>query len=221
MDLPNNLTRVLDEHWDHIQNYNVDTFDPKLANSGIRTVSLVFKISDGASKKIAEALEKIPDDLKKEMVFQPYQGYHLTIQWFPEEHLSLVNERFFKDLLEVFAGFKIINGSLVFPLLGRAGLLGTIKTETDLEMSHIRSEVNGVWKKYNLPFGLDPKYEGLSYMSLSRFVAELTQEEKFFLKEYPQQEIPGIALSQARLVLNDKFMTPENTKVLQTFDLMT
>lgn len=127
--------------------------------------------------------------------------------------------RFKKELKEVFGKFAPIKGEVALPYFGKAGLLGIFKTEDDKEFLAIRQKIHHLWYDLRLPLGLPQKYYDLAYLSLTRYTGKFTQPEKEVLKNLPKQKISGVILAKVFLILNDKFMTPKDTKVLKKFDL--
>jgi len=221
VDLPNSWEKLLEEHWEHIKIKNVDVISPQNILSKKRTFSLIFKVPVKASGKIYKYLEEtIPERLKRQMILQPWKGYHFTVQWSPEESLKDKNiSQVIEKLQVLLVEFPPIKGDLLFPFFGRAGLLGIFKTETDKEFFHLRQKVNEVLKSFNLPLGVPPKYSDLAYLSLTRYKESFTPKDKQFLKNLSVNKTPSIVFSEALLVLNDKFMTSKNTKIFKKLTL--
>lgn len=221
MDLSDSWKTLLEEHWRHIKTGNVDLLSLRDISSKKRTLGLIFKVPEGTSKTIYGYLEKtIPEHLKKQIAIQPWEGYHFTIQWSPEKPLRSKDvSQIGKDLQILLAEFSPIKGNLLFPFFGKAGLLGIFKTEADKEFPHLRQAVNKLWKSFGLPLGVPPKYSDLAYLSLTRYKKSFTPKDKQFLKNLSVNKTPRIAFSEALLVLNDKFMTPENTETLRRMPL--
>ncbi len=221
MQLPISWDRLLENHWKQITTENVTIFDKSSLKLKERTFALVFKIPIEASKEIKRTLsQSIPKHLKEKFLFQPYKGYHFSIQWCHEEELKG------KEISDISAKFRNllsktnpIKGDFIFPLFGKAGFMGMLKTRTDQDFLLLREKVNKVWSSLGLPLGVPPKYSELAYVSLTRFNKVLTDKEKRLLKNLRVEKIPDIVLDEATLVLNDKFMTPEKTEILYKLTL--
>lgn len=213
--LPSNWDKLLREHWQQIVLKNVDVFDVK--EEPKRNLGLVFKVPLNTSRKIKNVLDEIiPESLKGRILFQPFQGYHFTIQWSSEEYHRKINMALLKkELMEIFSELSPIEGQILFPYFGKMGLLGIFKTKRDRELLVIRQRVYQIWQDLGLPLGFPQKYYDLAYLSLSRYAGKFTKAERESLRNLPKQEIPEVRLTKTILVLNDKFMTPENTEVLK------
>lgn len=224
MDLPFLWRKLLDDHWSQIKPGNVVEFDTYKPAQKTRSLSLVFKISSETSQKIRNSLDEIvPDSLKKRILFQPWQGYHLTVQWAPGEEIKNKSlNQFVKELERIFLKVPPIEGEIFFPFFGAVGLIGFLKTKTDREFLEIRDKVNKIWASFGLSLGAKKhleKYPGLAYLSLSRYTGGFSLKEKHLLKNLPTNRPQSVCFKEALLVLNDKFMTPENTEIFAKLNL--
>lgn len=214
--------KLLIDHRQKLEKGEIVLFDRKRA-SDQKSLSLVFPLSERAAKKVYDQVNKaVPRTLKNHILFQLWQGYHFTIQWAPEEEAT---ELILVDLEEKLANFfgqiPTLTGKMVFPFAGVAGLLGLFKTDDGKEFKEIRKGVNEIWRISGLTEGAGKHleaYPGIAYLSLSRYTQKFTPEEVETLFSLPTYSVK-VALTEARLVANDKLMTPEKTEVLAVFPL--
>lgn len=213
---PSAWLRLFEEHKPNIGSGNFVLYHPDDERNKKRTLAVVFKVSDINSDKISDILDKtIPATKKEKLLFQPRQGFHFTIQWAPEECLSQINlSEYLPKIKKTLNKFPPIKGSLYLPFSGSAGLYGLLKTKSDDEMLKIRKDIHLLWKEMGLTTGLNPKKYDLMYISLVRYLPSFNQNDYKKLKEIPIKIIPNITLNEVRIVLNDKFMTPEKTQIL-------
>jgi len=207
--------KLLKDHWKQIESDNVVEFNAYKLSQETRTLGLVFKVPPKAGQKIRNSLDEIvPDSLRGRILFQPWQGYHFTVQWSPKEKVKDKNlDQIIKGLESLLSEFPPIKGEIVFPFLG---LLGFLKTKDNREFSEIRNEVNKLWSSFGLSLGAKKyleKYPGLAYLSLSRYTGSFGCEEKQLLKNFPTDQPQSVCFKEALLVINDKFMKPENTEI--------
>ena len=177
---------------------------------------IVLPLSPFFATRSNVLVENIPQNLRSKLLFQPAEGFHFTIQWSPEEYLTKIDiETLLSELKNILNNFSPINGNLFAPFFGRAGLFGMLKTETDLEIPKIRSKVHQLWKKFGLPPGLNLKDYDLAYISLVRYLGKFNQDEIKQFKDISLKKISNVILSEARVVLNDKIMNTNKTKILE------
>lgn len=212
--------KLLGEHWQAIQENNVEIFE----NEGQlrrRTLSLVFKLSPNLSQKIRKDLGQIaPENLKNKIIFQPSEGYHLTLFWSPKDNLEGLDlPQFTQTLSQLFSKTPSITGTISFPYFGRGGMLSIFTTEMEEEILSLRRKLQEIFLSVGMAPGFREEYYNLIWGSLTRYSAEFTEEEKHLLKNLPTIEIPGVTFNETLLVLNDKFLAPENTKTLGHFGL--
>lgn len=215
---------LLKEHWEQIKTSNVVRPDSYKPSQNTRTLGLLFKIPPESSQKIKDRLDKtIPNPLKKKILLQPWQGYHLTVQWSPERETTKIKMgQFTKTLESYFSKISPIRAKIVFPFFGVVGLLGLLKTEKNREFLEIRKRANEVWKSFGLTLGAQgylEKYPDLAYLSLSRYIDIFNSREKNLLKNLQVSQVKNVYFDEALLVLNDKFMTPEKTEILYRLSL--
>jgi hypothetical protein len=214
---PSAWLRSFEEHKPNIDSGNFVLYNPDDERNKKRTLAVVFKVSNTDSDKISDILNKtIPAIEKEKLLFQPRQGRHFTIQWAPEEFLSQINlAEFLPNIKNILSKFPPIRGSLHLPFSGNFGLYGILKTKSNDEMSIIRKEINLLWKEIGLPTGQSSKksYDS-AYTSLVRYLQPFNQNDYKKLKKIPIEIIPNITLVEVWIVLNDKFMTPKKTQIL-------
>lgn len=219
--LPKDWEKLLADHWQTIQKNNVDLYEVQKLKKPARALSLVFKVPSPVNKKILQRLQQIITfPLTSFITFQPYQGYHFTIQWAPEneaEKLDLVS--FISELKQALKNFNRIKGKILFPFFGRAGLMGMFKTENDDEFLKIREKIEPVWQQAGLTLKFGQEFYPLAYLSLTRYPTLMTSEAKPGFKNLPTQKVEDVSLNSVLLVLNDKFLTPRSTRVLAKIPL--
>jgi hypothetical protein len=221
MEYPKSWQRLLEEHHSDIESGNLALYNPADSKNQTRTLGVVFKVADETSESIAKLLhDKVPTTLKDKIIFQPANGFHFTIQWAPEEYLNKVNvDLLWERIQQSLTPYSVIQGDLSFPFVGRAGLFGLLDTKTNDDMLSIRQAVHKIWEAFNLPTGLNPKDYDLAYISTARYMTSFTQAEIAELMTIKPEVIEGVKLDEVRLVINDKFMTIENTPILQIMKL--
>jgi hypothetical protein len=211
--------KLLGEHWKIIEEGNVEVF--KEESNSKRTLSLVFRLSSDLSQKIREDLDRvIPESLKGKIIFQPSEGYHLTLFWSPKDNLEGLNlPQFTQTLSQLFSKTPAITGTISFPYFGKGGMLSIFTTEREEEILSLRKRLQEIFLSFGVNPGFREAYYDLIWGSLTRYSAEFTQEEKQILKNLTVIEVPSVTFNEAVLVLNDKFLTPENTEILGRFSL--
>ncbi len=212
--------KLLGEHWQAIQEDNVEIFKDE-GQLQKRTLSLVFKLSSDLSQKIREDLDRaIPENLKGKIIFQPSEGYHLTLFWSPKDNLEGLNlPQFTQTLSQLFSKVSPITGTISFPYFGRGGMLNIFTTEMGEETLSLRRKLEQIFLSFGASPGFREEYYDLTWGSLTRYSAEFTKDEKQILKNLTVIEIPSVTFNEVVLVLTDKFLTPENTEILGRFSL--
>ncbi|HUW24492.1 MAG TPA: hypothetical protein VMW04_02580 [Patescibacteria group bacterium] len=219
MPLSKSWQKLLGEHWKIIEEGNVEVF--KEESNFKRALSLVFRLSPDLSQKIREDLNRVvPENLKGKIIFQPSEGYHLTLFWSPKDNLEGLDvPQFSQTLNQLFSKTPSITGTISFPHFGRGGMLSIFTTEMEEEIRSLRRKLEEIFLSFGVAPGFREEYYDLIWGSLTRHSAEFTKGEKQILKNLTVIEVPSVTFNKADLVLNDKFLTPENTKILGRFSL--
>ncbi len=190
-------------------------------NNKKRTLGVVFKAPPKTSKQIETTIFKIiPQEIRSRILFQPPRGYHFTLQWAPEEYLKRIDLKIFNQKLKKLLQYHHpVKGNLYLPYLGNDGLYGILKTRSDNEIFQLRQDIHKLWKQFKLPIGLNSQNHELMYISVARYIERFSPEEVDKLGKLYAYEIPNVILNEVLVVVNDKFMTLENTEIIDSLIL--
>jgi hypothetical protein len=216
MQFPKKWQHLLDEeYYQKIKETNVRVFD-KTTVDDLVAISLIVRIPKEVQYEIYTTLQKIvPESIKPKIIFQPKEGYHLTIQWAPNTEQLKFDEDFDFYIVDILSKYLPLKGDLYYPFFGPAGLGGILKTKEDNEFKGLRIEATELWKKLGMTVGYKDNF-ALAFASFTRYLDTFTDEEKELLKNIPAQKV-AVELSKASLVLNNKFVTPGISVELVTY----
>jgi hypothetical protein len=212
------LDEIIKRDWQIVINDNVDLIDLEAIKDD-RWYNLAFKPSPKTCLKIYDSLQKIvPDSLKSKVFFQPFEGYHFTLQWTQsDKQLDLDIKGLIQDLNKALTEFSPLKGTINYPLFGKAGSMGWFETIKNDEFTKIRQAIKSIWEKHHLELGFKENLYDLAYISLTRFTNLLTDKEKYLLKELKTWEIEDVVLDEIWLSYANKFMNPAKTEVIKRF----
>lgn len=213
MEISDKWQEFIKKQQDHIRQSGVDLVDPTQLKADYKVLTLVFKIDDDSAKKIDAYLKAaIPENIKDSLILQPYQGYHFTIQWTPDN----ATPNLVADISKILSQTPAFDGNLVFPFAGHAGFMATLQPNLEPRFKKLREELESVWSDHNLKLGLAQANYEIIYSSLSRYKSQFSVQEAI---DIPLQSIPGIVFNEAQLVMADKFMNPENSDIIANIPL--
>lgn len=186
-----------------------------------RTLGIVLKVPARTSKQIKNALLKnIPLEVRSKILFQPPEGYHFTLQWTPERYLRSMDVNIFtQKLRDLLQHYYPMEGNLYLPYFGSTGLYGIFKTKPDNGVLQMRQDIHKLWGQFRLPTGSNSQNYDLMYISVARYIERFSPGEVEKLGKLYAYEIPNIILNEVSVVVNDKFMTSENTKIIDSLIL--
>ncbi len=202
--------------WKEIQEKGARVYKPDELQHTDLNSSLVIKIPDRVNLEIFQKLQdSIPSNIKPKIQFQPWEWYHLTIQWSPEKEIEEAKKtQLYTNLRRLIAKYPSIRGSFQFPFLGNGGPWGVFFSEEDGLIARLKERSTEVWKALEIKPFVPPIYYETNYISLSRFIQAPTVEELQTLKQLPLIKVENIILDRLLLIRNDKVMTPDRIEIL-------
>lgn len=194
-----------------------------LTEKEIETVTLsVVLLPSLEDRRIIDEkmLGALPERLKKYVVWQPWEGYHFSVQWVMKENLGEVDmDLLVGSIKSSLSKESVIKGKMIYPLLGKKNLFGIFDVETPDHLVSIRTKLEDIWQEQGWKIGIPEGAYGLAWMSLVRFKKEIPDDlvrELMDLKPI----IDDLTVNTVKVSINDEFLTPNKTEVLGEIDLI-
>jgi hypothetical protein len=185
------------------------------------TLSVVLLPSLDDRKTINEKMrDALPERLNEYVVWQPWEGYHFSVQWVLKENLKGMDLETLVDSIKSSLNTEdAIKGKMIYPLLGKKNLFGIFNAENANHLVNMRNKLGSIWQEQDWKIGIPEGAYGLAWMSLVRFKKEIPDDlirELMDLKPITSD----LTVDTVRVSINDEFLTPNKTKVLGEIDLV-
>lgn len=211
MNVPENWKAFGNWNWEQIRKHNVAVTTPHDLQS--QNLSVVLRLQKDCALQIYSDLQQdIPSDILEKIIAQPYEGYHFTLQWTPS--ISPDKEQKLSSRLKELNFDIPTSGTMVHPVLGKAGILGIVDDQTAKILEELRSKIYEVFTSLNISAGLLPDFFPLGYVSLSRYSAPFTDMDFEALKAIEAKSKNPIQFESILLGKIDKFITLERSEII-------
>jgi len=208
---------LLEDRHNKISKQGVKVYNPNELQSPELNLSVILKVPEESNEEIYKQLTKaIPLQYHQHLLLQNPEWYHLTIQWVPDKEIPPEKRpQLISDVKDSLQNTSRIKGVVRFPCLADGGFLAGFFSDNDGEVATLKRKISSIWGKHGIKLYLPEIYDEVAYISQSRFIKPVDQIEIIELLKVTQQEVE-ITLKAALIVLNDKIMTPERTKIIET-----
>ncbi len=185
-----------------------------------RFLGLQIFIDNGIARDIfREVRRAISESLVDKIYWQSSESLHITLQSSLLED-EFVDETKLTSLTVGLESFFLTHRSLmcnfIYPLCAQSGIIGICDQE--VEIYNLRKSLTNIWVKNGFVPVIKEEYWNFPYSFLGRFTERLVPKEKETLLNIVERKVKS-KLSNVRLCLSDKFISPETNKVIKDFVL--
>jgi hypothetical protein len=209
---------LMKDRKEKIRQNNVRTYAPDELQSSDLNFGVILRIPEGINGELhRRLLDSIPSQYHAKTLFQDPLWYHMTIQWAPEKEVGeSVRLNIFEKIKKIVETTNKITGQIRFPYFADGGFMAGFFSENDGEVASLKRQVQKVWNDNGIKLYLPEIYDETAYISLSRFLEKFDESEIPKMENLSLQSI-DVTFDTAVIVLNDKIMSPDRTKVLAEY----
>lgn len=216
--LPNSLKEAILYQRYLVDKDNIAVYDSSQLKK--RSFSVLATLATATSKEMYNYTKKsLPIDYVSSLILQPYEGYHISLQWSPKETLKNINVKELVDNIKSSITIdRPISGTIHFPYLSSRSLLGWY-VDNNSSLALIRNKLNDVWCNYGLERGITGLKSNFYWVSLIRFKKYLSDREIRPFKDIKGKTLEDIHIKSLEIVYNDPFFSPDKSEILDTITL--
>lgn len=177
-----------------------------------KTLSVLLQPTKEYRRKLFEFVrDAVPAELRSKIILQPYEGYHVSVQW-SKEFTNTKVAIFCKNIDKVAKTLPLVK-THVFGLYPSDNNFFFV-LKTDVNVSEIRSQVSKVMEQNNAI----PKLPGnlsIIWMSVARIVKPFTKEEiELSISKLGKKQFIDMYLSQLVVAKSDPFFDRKHSEIL-------
>lgn len=183
-----------------------------------KTFVAIINIPEETKSQLYQYMQNIDEKLRQYLILQPYQGYHINLQWTNSIIMESIQNEIITEISELFTNVAPITGNIDLAYLSEKGVFGTLEIDIQ-KLVLIRNKLNSIFKKHNLKPGIKGEKYNWIWTSLARYQKDVPPKVKELFLNLQKKQIRDIKFSKCSIVIMDPFFYARDNKILKEVNL--